>query len=105
MLVPCALTLNVLKASRQDLADVLRASRADPSISSTRQSYKAATTGEDEPEAEPEALPADAAQRHGWKPRQPKKERAPMEPTMQGAILIQAMFSLDAPAVETIINR
>jgi len=97
--------LERVEGKSSDLAKVLRASRADPSISSTRQSYKAATTGEEEPEAEAEALPADAAQRHGWKPRQPKKERAPMEPTMQGAILIQAMFSLDAPAVETIINR
>lgn len=74
-------------------------------MTTSRQSYKAATMGEDEAEIEPEAPPADAAQRHGWKPRQPKKERAPMEPTMQGAILIQAMFNLDAPAIETVINR
>lgn len=83
LLVPCALTMNVYKT------------------------YQTAINPEPETDAptqeQPSAQEEDKKQ-HGWKPRQPKRERAPLEPTMQGSLLLQSLFHLDPPAVETAIN-
>ena len=69
------------------------------------QAYKVATSPAGEADADAKDEATSGEQKHGWKPRQPKREREPLEPTMQGALLIQAMFDLDAPAIETVINR
>jgi hypothetical protein len=65
------------------------------------QTFRAATTGEEETKEEP----VEEEKRHGWKPRQPKGERSNLMASMQGAILLQAMFQMDVPAIETVINR
>ncbi len=69
-----------------------------------RKATKAEAGGEELPEeAEAEAEEQEEEQ-HGWKPRQPKPERKPLEPNMQGSLLLQAMMGFSAPANETVLN-
>ncbi len=56
---------------------------------------------EDDPAEEEEA----EGEAHGWKPRQPKRERKPLEPNMQGSLLLQAIVDLPAPANEAVYER
>lgn len=54
---------------------------------------------EEEPE-EPEA------QQHGWKPRQPKRQTGgTLEPTMQGALLLQEIIGAGKGLHETVLDR
>lgn len=76
LLVPCVLTMNLAKQYTRHV-DGVEPDEADPST-------------EDAP--------------HGWKPRQPKKEKQPLEPSMQGSILLQGLFKLKTPASDIIIE-
>jgi hypothetical protein len=69
-----------------------------------RKALKEASGEEVEEEDEPEDAEGGAEQ-HGWKPRQPRRERKPLEPNMQGSLLLQAMLGFSAPANETVLDR
>ena len=46
------------------------------------------------------------AQQHGWKPRQPKRQTGgTLEPTMQGALLLQEIISAGKGLHETVLDR
>lgn len=59
-----------------------------------------------EPEDAGDAAPgtAEDAAPHGWKPRQPKREKQPLEPSMQGSLLLQGLFKLSSPASDIVIE-
>jgi hypothetical protein len=60
--------------------------------------------GEEVEEDEAEGAEGGTEQ-HGWKPRQPRRERKPLEPNMQGSLLLQAMLGFSAPANATVLDR
>lgn len=69
-----------------------------------RRAVKAEAGGEELPEEEEEEVAEEQQEQHGWKPRQPKRERKPLEPNMQGSLLLQAMMKFSTPANDTVLN-
>lgn len=47
-----------------------------------------------------------AEEQHGWKPRQPKRQTGgTLEPTMQGALLLQDLIGAGKGLNETVLDR
>lgn len=103
-MVQCALTMNVLKVS---LYHPLNGQKLI-----APQSYQRAvrvSKGEEveqaaEEEVEEKEEPAE--EQHGWKPRQPKKQTGgTLEPTMQGALLLQEIIGAGKGLNEMVLDR
>jgi hypothetical protein len=104
LLVQCALTMNVLKVS---LVCAPREHKPNSYPKSYQRAVRVSKGEEEEQVAEKEEEPEEPeAQQHGWKPRQPKRQTGgTLEPTMQGALLLQAIISAGKGLHETVLDR